>query len=1371
MIICPDCGSPNDDNSLECSNCGKVLSHSTGEQRSFMKSQLKGSLISSKKASTSKTQAIIESESLEPQVETGRLKGKLVGNNTATKPTNKSSLELFKRSTRIQERLPNGKIEIPAPPAVVSKPEINWLSTLLPAGVTVALAVTMALAFQNTMMMLYTLPMTLAGLVVSIVNYFRGNKSFEKSSEKRKTAYMEKLDEVEATIKDKREAQKRAMLLADPNPEDCFDAVKTRSTKLWCREPDDTDFVSVRIGTGTVPFSMKLSWSQEQLMETDELKKKPGELYHSYNTVKNMPVLCNIRSSEVVGLIGTPKQTKSQLQNMVFHLTTHHCYSDLKIVCFYNEEDKEELGWLSNLPHTHAAPQGDSYIASDQEAADKLFHDFTELFKQRKQELQENNSYGNDPQFTPYVLFVFFEPKLLKKSNPINQFLFLEHGLGIGCLMAAQKIAQLPKQCTDIISLSDGEGEIYNTTHASERQSFRPDMISSELKQMFGQSMSPLYCDEGIEISSLPKQYSFYQMLGVDSISEVDIGKRWKHSDILTSTVAPSAPFGIKENGELVIFNSPPTGENGGAHALFAGTNGSGKSEVLLSIVLSLSLCYPPDEVSFLIIDFKGDSIAGSLKGLPHVRGVITNLDGDELRRSLASISAENLKREKLFKEYNDSHPEEKKEIKGIRYYTELYKKGKVNEPLPHLFIVVDEFAELKKQLPDIMDKFLSVAQKGRSLGVHLVLATQSPSGVVDGKIRANVLKQICLKVANSGESRDMINSDLAAKIKNPGRGYLKIDDSLTLFQSAYSGGKVLLSDGNESTQFREAADAIANYCRTHEIQKLPDIFCQPLLDKVTFPQTPSRDNTTLPFGSIPIGIRDDPSRQFQGEYCIDIFSRNTLIVGSQMMGKTNLLQTIIYGVSQRYSPEEVNIYILDFASLFLKNYETLPHVGGVVTITESEKITNLFRLLNEEMEQRRKRFMFAGVSNYGAYMESGAQDLPQILVMVDDLAAAKAYFPVDNDPLLSLCKEGLALGISVIATTTQPVGSTSYLPTFAIANRIAFYNNDVTVYSALLGHNTFKLKEKPGRCLVSIENTVYECQTYLAFATADMEKEIERAQTIREYCRNQVDKAGRIKAKPIPFIPKDLTAIEAISTYADAYCNGKLMMGLDYATVKPLSIKLASVGMLAISGRADEVNNYQRYILTAAENAKGLKTEFYIVDGIDRTLQSFSNYSCVAEYSFLPDQAKQMILQVQMKAEERYAIVTSGDASVLDTSPTLVLLLNTAEAINVIQTDKAALQAWSALMNKLKAMNVCIIFGALDNVSIPYSSEILRKFRDDRKLVFFDDLSNLRIGELPYSIIRTFNEPLQKYDGYCIIGNETARIRVPHCPLSEESI
>lgn len=289
-----------------------------------------------------------------------------------------------------------------------------------------------------------------------------------------------------------------------------------------------------------------------------------------------------------------------------------------------------------------------------------------------------------------------------------------------------------------------------------------------------------------------------------------------------------------------------------------------------------------------------------------------------------------------------------------------------------------------------------------------------------------------------------------------------------------------------------------------------------------------------------------------------------------------------------------------------------------------------------------------------------------------------------------------------------------------------------------------------------------YECQSFLAFVG---KREIDRAEAIRNFCIENTAKANGKRAFPIPFVPNDLSISRAITEYPNAYSKDRVMFGLDYATVRPVSLKLAGMGALAVSGNERNVQNFQRYLLSVSEKATAFRAEYYILDGIDRPLQPISGYSCVAEYCFLPEQAVQLIKQVRVKAEARYARVADGDISALETAPTLVLMLNSSEAINAVSSDKEGLEAWLALMGKLKGMNVCTVFGALDNVSIPYSSDVLKKFKEDCKLLFFEELTNLKIADLSYGKAKKFAGAFRKGDGYLIMGNEIARIRVPSCP------
>jgi len=243
-----------------------------------------------------------------------------------------------------------------------------------------------------------------------------------------------------------------------------------------------------------------------------------------------------------------------------------------------------------------------------------------------------------------------------------------------------------------------------------------------------------------------------------------------------------SVPIGVKAGGVLFNLDMHETGH--GPHGLVAGTTGSGKSELLQTIIISLAINYHPRDLVFVLIDYKGGGMADVFKGMPHLVGTITNLEGNQTTRALLSIKSELLRRQKIFSEYD---------VNNIDKYQKLYYSGNNKEhmpAIPHLIMIADEFAELKQDQPDFMKELVSATRVGRSLGVHLILATQKPAGVVDDQIWSNSKFKICLKVQDEADSKDVIKRPDASMIKEPGRAFIQVgnDEIFELFQSAYSG-------------------------------------------------------------------------------------------------------------------------------------------------------------------------------------------------------------------------------------------------------------------------------------------------------------------------------------------------------------------------------------------------------------------------------------------------------------------------------------------------------------------------------------------------------------------------------------------------------
>jgi len=1256
------------------------------------------------------------------------------------------------RSPRIMHEIPTGVIEIEAPPVVGSKPEINWLATFLPTVATLGIAIIMSVFF-SPMMLLYSLPMTIAGVIISVTNYRRQTKKYGEQTENRQRKYDDHIAKIVKQIERKRKEQITALLLADPSTEDCFAIVKDRKSRLWERSPDDKDFASVRIGSGPIDFSVKIDIPKESIsLDEDALRNKPKKIKQQYDTIDDAPVICNVYKEQICGVIGTNRDVKSLIKNIIVQLATHHCYTELKMVCVYNASDEAEMGWIKQLPHFLDGGRKSAFVATTKGEAKELFKQLTEIFKQRKNDILSNASYGKEPTHWPYYLVVILEPAFLEKNDPINEYLFMSRNMGLGCFMAVQGVEQLPKECSELITIDGEKGYIFNTVHASHKQPFVIDRFATTKFALFGQNMKTLYCDEGIAKESLPKSYSFYEMLGVSQIRDFNIQAEWAASNI-RETLA--APIGIAENGSVICLDLHEKAH--GPHGLVAGTTGSGKSELLQSYILSMALKYHPYEVSFVIIDFKGGGMASQVAGLPHLIGTITNIDGQELSRSLLSIEAELRRRQKAIKEYNDSHSDK---VKDIYDYLDRYKANNSLPPLPHLIIVVDEFAELKAEQPEFMKELISAARIGRSLGVHLILATQKPAGQVDDQIWSNTNFQMCLKVASAADSKEVIKSDLAAHLVNPGRGYLRVGNNtiFELFQSGYSGEKIRYSAKKITTQMQEAINYIKEYCEVNNIKKLQDICLPPLQKLIDYPTTVSTGQH-----SIPLGEYDDPENQYQGQFSVDPFSKNIIVIGAARTGKTNMLQTMIRSLADRYTPNEINIYIIDFGSMILKTFENLNHVGGVVTPSEDEKFKNLIKLLYSEIELRKKRFFELGVSSYRAYREAGKTDLPQIVLLIDNFTGLRELYLTDSDPIQAICQSGITYGISVIVANSQTTGiSYQYLSNFA--TRIALYCNNSTEYHVLFDKCRHTLKDIPGRCIVQKDNLFYQCQMYRSFKG---EKEVEQAKAIKEYISSKAVKYGDHKAKLIPVIPETLYASELFAEYSTLPKDGiGIVLGLDYETVDPFSLDLKSVGVLAVTGRQHfGRRNFLRYIIKAADTFHPQKTEIYVVDGIDRKLYDTRICPNVKEYVYLPDQALQIVKNIEATLVARYEEVLKGNLEILAEAPVVVLMLNSIDAIEAICTSTATLSAYNNIIGKYRNMNVCIILGDVENASIPYNApEILKKAKEERKLVLFDDIENLKVFDLPYGSIKKYKKLLEIGDSYFIKGNECTKIKTPKC-------
>lgn len=318
-----------------------------------------------------------------------------------------------------------------------------------------------------------------------------------------------------------------------------------------------------------------------------------------------------------------------------------------------------------------------------------------------------------------------------------------------------KKIDLLPLHCDKIIQIEDeNQAELYDVENKEDSKKFVFNTVSDIRLKKAINILAPVFCEEISLESSLRKNISLFEVLGIYNVNDLRLTERWQKSKIYDSM---AVPLGVNAKEDVVYLDLHENFH--GPHGLVAGTTGSGKSEILQTYILGAATLFHPYEIGFVIIDFKGGGMVNQFKKLPHLIGAITNIDGKAINRSLKSIKAELLKRQSLFAEMGVNH---------IDKYIKVYKEGKAKIALPHLVIIVDEFAELKAEQPEFMKELISAARIGRSLGVHLILATQKPAGQVNDQIWSNSKFKLCLKVQTQEDSNEVLKSPLAAEIREP---------------------------------------------------------------------------------------------------------------------------------------------------------------------------------------------------------------------------------------------------------------------------------------------------------------------------------------------------------------------------------------------------------------------------------------------------------------------------------------------------------------------------------------------------------------------------------------------------------------------------
>ena len=790
------------------------------------------------------------------------------------------------------------------------------------------------------------------------------------------------------------------------------------SIRLWERRLDHEDLLLLRLGSGPVPWDVPLE------LPDDDPDPEVAARRDSHAVLHDAAVQVDLANGGVVGIVGARAPGLALARSLVCQAAVHHGPADLPMTLLVRPDAAAEWDFAKWLPHTLSGTQ--RLVSADRETSTAIAASLESAARaaddRRGRGIGAVAVGGKGQPTGPVRLYVVDDLHLLSgRRAPTRTLLRSGAGPAAGIVLAPTE-DQLPASCTVVVEMLDdlGTAEVRRPAEAFRQTDVVTAGLSVDDARTCARALARFEDPElAVVGGSVPTLVRLLPLLGLDGADADGVLALWSRN---LPDPGAAGPIGVSEDGSVELDL-----RDDGPHGLVGGTTGSGKSELLRSMVAGMAARTDPDHLVFVLVDYKGGSAFDECAGLPHTVGMVTDLDEHLGERALLSLNAELHHRERLFRDA------------GVTDLPEYLRAGSTLGPCPRMVVVIDEFATMAAELPDFLDALVGIAQRGRSLGVHLILATQRPRGAVNANIKANTNLRIALRVQDPGDSADIIDTKDAAELRreHPGRAWIRRGHGdLTLVQSALSTGPALAEesapvavggfgfrpvsappppptpDEDAPTDLgllvaacREAFDR-GGYAEPRK-PWLPMPSTELSLDEVT-------DATRPAPGVVPFGIADDPAAQSQVGVGWDLAQGHLAVFGMVGSGTTTTLQTIASSVARHHHPDDLHLYGVDFGGGGLRDVAALPHCGAVVAAADREEQFRLFRFLSDEVDRRR------GLTAE----ERGAE--PHVVVLLDDVAAFLGeHQGLEGQELVDQFKkvfaEGPGAGVSMAVTGNRP--------------------------------------------------------------------------------------------------------------------------------------------------------------------------------------------------------------------------------------------------------------------------------------------------------------------------------------------------------------
>lgn len=1133
--------------------------------------------------------------------------------------------DYYSKAPRLRRLIKTKEIDISPPPHAEGEKELPLLLTI---GPMLTMAIVSGAMFANNLsklingettiekswpQLLSTGAMLVSMLVWPTVTRIINKRLKKKRKKELFVKYNKYLNKKEKELEEEEKLQKEIINENLLQVEQCVNIINNGRINFWDKRIDQADFLEVRLGRGNVPLDVQINWPKEGFsIDEDELREQAEFTVNQHKFINNVPVGYSLSENRVTAIMGDEHKIYGLIHNIILQLITFYSYDDIKLVVITKDKNERKWDYLKYLNHTFSNDKSIRFFSTNFENS-KVICDYLNMELKKRLMMLENNN--NVKTLRPHYIIITDDYSSIKRHDFLTSLTEQDDNLGFSLLILESQLSKLPSKCNNFISLgSTTSGILKNSFEEQEQITFYDEINDSIDMMKIAKKLSniPIEFEEGLK--NLPDSVSFLEMENVGKIEQLNILNRWRMND---STNSLRAEIGLDEYGNLMFLDLHE--KYHGPHGLIAGMTGSGKSEFIITYILSMAINYSPDDIAFILIDYKGGGLAFAFENkttgvsLPHLAGTITNLDKAEMDRTLVSIDSEMQRRQQIFNKARDLLGESTMDIYKYQRY---YKEGRLTEPIPHLFIICDEFAELKVNQPEFMDSLISTARIGRSLGVHLILATQKPSGVVNEQIWSNTKFRVCLKVQDASDSKEMLKRPEAAYIKQTGRFYLQVgfDEYFALGQSAWCGAKYYPSDQivkqvdrsinfiNDNGGFIKSIQAgngikiepkgeqLANIMESIiEVSKMTNKRVKRLwlndIDPIILV-----DNLEKKYGFTPkphdvvavIGEYDAPEKQEQGLLTYSLSSNgNTAIFGNDEREREKLVNSIVYSICKNHTAKEAQIYAIDYGSESLRTFSKFPQVGGLVFMGEDERFRSLFKLINEELKNRKKLLLdYNGAIEL--YNMKNEEKLPQIIFIINNYEAVlEAYSNIYED-ISSLGRDCERYGIYLIMTSDGP-GAMGRRVGQCFENKYALHLSDSSDYYTVFN---LKSKIKPrdvlGRGLANNDG-VHEFQT--ASIVEDEAKLVDFLDGMALKMSND------FQAPPIPSLPNKVTLDimeKEISTI------NKVPVGISKETLKVIKHDFTATTSTTIaSNRLKNINSFMDSLLDVLVRTKDINIFF----------------------------------------------------------------------------------------------------------------------------------------------------------------------------------